>query len=88
MPTTVGISFFKSSPKGELSYKAKKGSEVLINRASEPFHPLFELPTKQLISTVMVDICFQKQASFRLFLLIIFSFQFFRYHLGITNEYQ
>ena len=24
MPTTVGISFFKSSPKGELSYKVKK----------------------------------------------------------------
>ena len=49
---------------------------------------LLKLPTKQLISTVMVDICFQKQASFRLFPLIIFSFQFFRYHLGITNKYQ
>ena len=38
-------------------------------------------------------LCFRKFllaeiASFRLFLLIIFSFQSFRYHTGITNGYQ
>ena len=49
---------------------------------------LFKLPTDQLISAVLAGFCFQKQASFRLFLLIIFSFQNFRYHSGITDRYQ
>ena len=29
MPTTVGISFFKSSPEEGLSYKVKKASRVI-----------------------------------------------------------
>ena len=49
---------------------------------------LLELPTSQLISAVLAGFCFQKQASFRLFPMIIFSFNNFRYHSGITNGYQ
>ena len=45
---------------------------------------LFKLPTDQLISAVLAVFCFQKQASFRLFLLIIFSFQSFRYHEWVS----
>lgn len=70
------------------SHRHKKSLGILDFTRLWGIMSLFKLPTKQLISTVMVDICFQKQASFRLFPLIIFSFQFFRYHLGITNGYQ
>ena len=41
MPTTVGISFFKSSPKGELSYKVKKRRKPLILQG---FHRLSYMP--------------------------------------------
>lgn len=68
--------------------RKKKKPTKPVNSSFVSIFPLFKLPTDQLIFAVLVGFCFQKQASFRLFLMIIFSFQSFRYHSGITNGYQ
>ena len=70
-----------------VSYKYHNKRKSPINGLFTPFMKLcllFKLPICYITSCVWVSVLLSETASFRLFLLIIFCFQNFRYHSGIS----
>lgn len=56
MPTTVGISFFKGSPKGELSYKVKKaGTNACLKKSPCYLSTQTYFPEEALVHLFSLD---------------------------------